>query len=114
MNRDRVDPPMHFVPLIDPPEAGWSPPTGERTTDQTNARPWDELSASGLLWLINASVFHPRGYALALHRNTMTNEIEGWSLVGDGSEPWSFSDEGLPAGYPTIDELFRLAKGTLR
>jgi hypothetical protein len=32
-----------------------------------DVRMFAELSPSGLLWLINVSVFHPRGYALAIH-----------------------------------------------
>lgn len=54
-------------------------------------RPFEELSDSGLLWLINRTVFHPRGYALAL---TVTDgEATGWSLLGDGSEPWQFGGD---------------------
>lgn len=53
-------------------------------------RPMPELSSSGLLWLINRQVFHPRGIALAL-------EVEAanprWRLRGNGTEPWSFETE---------------------
>lgn len=60
-------------------------------------RPFDELRATGLLWLINASVFHPRGYALAIH-------ADGWSLLGDGGEVWQFGDD-VP-----LDELLARVK----
>lgn len=54
-----------------------------------------ELREHGLLWLINRCVFHPRGYALAL--GTMSDgTLEGWTLLGDGSEPWRYDD--------TVDE----------
>lgn len=54
-------------------------------------RPFEDLSATGLLWLINRVVFHPRGYALAI---TVTDgKATGWSLLGDGSEPWQFGDD---------------------
>ncbi|MEO7260268.1 MAG: hypothetical protein ABI047_03260 [Jatrophihabitantaceae bacterium] len=44
-----------------------------------------DLRADGLLWLINRTVFHPRGYALAV-------EEPGGALylMGDGSTPWSY------------------------
>ncbi|MEV1013767.1 hypothetical protein AB0I89_23740 [Micromonospora sp. NPDC049801] len=68
-------------------------------------RPFGELSETGLLWLINATVFHPRGYALALHADS-TGTVTGWSLMGDGSEPWRFADD--------MNEQFAAAEQTLR
>lgn len=53
--------------------------------EDTPGRPWRELSESGLLWLINAVVFHPRGFALALSMNTRTGEVTGWDVLGDGT-----------------------------
>jgi hypothetical protein len=50
------------------------------------ARPFAELRESGMLWLINRVVFHPRGFALALDVDDKTGEAVGWSLRGDGSE----------------------------
>lgn len=48
-----------------------------------------DLQADSLLWLINRQVFHPRGYALALD-----TETGAFSLLGDGTEPWSFPGDG--------------------
>ena len=56
-------------------------------------RPFSELRSTGLLWLINVTVFHPRGYALAVVLNDETDEVTGWRLLGDGTEPWMFADE---------------------
>lgn len=57
-------------------------------------RPLAALRDSGLLWLINATTFHPRGYALALHYgHDQGDEVIGWSLVGDGTEPFMFDDD---------------------
>lgn len=67
-------------------------------------RGWDELRETGLLWLINRTVFHPRGFALALVRRE--GEIIGWRLLGDGSEVWSMAG-------PEDDE-YRAATETLR
>jgi hypothetical protein len=55
------------------------------------ARPWSELRDSGVLWLINRTVFHPRGFALALVMSG--GQPVGWKLVGDGSEPWRFDGD---------------------
>jgi hypothetical protein len=57
--------------------------------DQSPARPFAELSDSGVLWAINRALFHPRGYALALHRDE-TGAATGWLLLGDGTEPWFY------------------------
>lgn len=50
------------------------------------------LSEYGVLWLINRTVFHPRGYALSLIFEDGIEEPTGWSIIGDGSEPWKFDD----------------------
>ena len=78
-------------------------PIGEGPDD---GRPFSELRDEGLLWLINTTVFHPRGYALAIHFDH-EERATGWSLVGDGSEPWQMPDS------PTIDELFAKTKRLL-
>jgi hypothetical protein len=52
-------------------------------------RPFAELSGSGVLWAINRALLHYRGYALAIHRDADGNAT-GWSLQGDGSEPWFY------------------------
>lgn len=66
-------------------------------------RPFEDLSDSGLLWLINRTVFHPRGYALAI--TIADGKATGWSLLGDGSEPWEYGTDGA--------DKFRRAEATL-
>lgn len=70
-------------------------------------RPFAELRDSGLLWLINASVFHPRGFALSLTLDDDGNAT-GWSLRGNGSEAWIFaedvSDEAFAATLRTFSQ----------
>jgi hypothetical protein len=65
-----------------------------------------ELSESGLLWLINRVVFHPRGLALALYQDG--DQAHGWKLLADpASEPFTFPED--------IDRTgFRRAEATLR
>ncbi len=72
---------------------------------EDDCRPFSELSESGLLWLINATVFHPRGYALALQTDGDGNAI-GWSLRGDGRERWRFAGD--------MQKRFTAAEQTLR
>lgn len=75
------------------------------TAAKDSVRPVGELRDAGLLWLINATVFHPRGYALALHVDD-SGAVVGWSLMGDGSEPWRFAND--------MDARFAAAEQTLR
>jgi hypothetical protein len=67
-------------------------------------RPWHEIRESGLLWLINSAVFHPRGFALSVHIDKTTGVCTGWNLIGDGTEPWRFEGD--------IDSLFEAAENT--
>lgn len=62
-------------------------------------RPFGELRLHGLLWAINRYLLHPRGFALALHfddgtdaENDLTAPPTGWSILGDGSETWNFTE----------------------
>lgn len=70
-------------------------------------RPFADLRDSGLLWLINTSVFHPRGLALAIRLNE-AGVATGWELIfaGDGT-PFTYEDS------PEIDALFRAAEQTM-
>lgn len=69
-------------------------------------QPLLELSESGLLWLINRVVFHPRGVALALHEEG--GEAVGWSLLAaPEGEPFTFPE-------PVDTDSFRRAEATLR
>lgn len=69
-------------------------------------RPLLELSESGLLWLINRVVFHPRGLALALYQEG--DEARGWKLLA--------APEGEPFTFPeSVDtDSYRRAEATLR
>lgn len=71
-------------------------------------RPFSELRDSGLLWLINTTILHPRGYALAIHFNN-AGEATGWSIEGDGTERWAYASSAAPH----IDELFLKIKELL-
>jgi len=76
-----------------PRRQGYGSPTAQPSPPSSHgiSRPLDDLRTTGLLWLINTSVLHPRGYAMALHFND-DGICTGWSLIGDGSEPWVFAD----------------------
>jgi hypothetical protein len=75
----------------------------------TPVRPFEDLRTTGLLWLINTTVFHPRGYALALHFED-DGTCTGWSIMGDGQEPWQFGTDDdsvarVDAAFQAIREL---------
>jgi hypothetical protein len=76
-------------------------------TDNDGCRPFAELREHGLLWLINRTVFHPRGYALAFHVDEFDGASTGWQMLGDGTESWNYD--------PSVgeDELFRAAEAFL-
>lgn len=80
--------------------------TVEAIEDTSDARPFEDLRESGLLWLFNTTALHPRGYALALHFNEQ-GKCTGWSLVGDGRSPISFSEETARTGMDRVKETLR-------
>mgnify|MGYP006935510369 CR=1 FL=1 len=55
-------------------------------------RPFEDLQAEGLLWLINRSALHPLGCALAFHTDDEGN-VTGWSMLGDGTQVFGYSEE---------------------
>lgn len=83
-------------------------PQVEPTDDE--ARPFRELMEdTGLLWLINRMVFHPRGFALALvFADEDRQNPVGWQLVGDGTQVWTYD----PAEAVTEAERFAAATRT--
>lgn len=75
-----------------------------------SVRPFREIRDAGLLWLINTTVFHPRGYALALAFDADGNAT-GWKLLGDGTEPWVMPDHECDEQFAAASQLltFRAA-----
>ena len=45
-----------------------------------------DLRADGVLWAINRTLFHPRGFALGYDQ-----EKKSFMLKGDGTEPWQYA-----------------------
>lgn len=77
-------------------------------------RPIGELRDAGLLWLINRVVFHPRGFALAFDVADC-GDVNGWKLLGDGSEVWMFpsdaDDEEFAKAQATFDAITHRQSG---
>lgn len=69
-------------------------------------RPLHELMESGMLWLINRSTFHPRGFSLALETNDI-GEVIGWKILGNGKELWTYQQHN-------DEEKFFKAEETLK
>jgi hypothetical protein len=72
--------------------------------------PFDALRTSGLLWLINATVFHPRGFALYLALGE-DGGVTGWGLQGNGTEPWQFDESVAKDRFATVEALFAQQRG---
>ena len=73
-------------------------------------RTFGEFRDEGLLWLINTSVFHPRGYAIAFVYEDDDTEFKnptGWQIVGDGSEPWVMGDHIGDKQFLSVEKLFK-------
>lgn len=60
-----------------------------------------EFRDSGMLWLVNTAVMHPRGYAIAV-----TVAEDGTplvlSVVGDGTEPWCFDSDSVESFHAHV------------
>lgn len=76
-------------------------------TDNEPGLPFIELSHTGVLWLINKVVFHPRGFALGIVKNE-DDVITGWSMSGDGSEPWHFSEATDDECFKKVEEFLNI------
>lgn len=65
-----------------------------------------DVHGDGLLWLINRVVFHPRGFALG---HTPGHDAS-WVLLGDGSEPWTFSSTDDDALFAAVEATLQRAR----
>lgn len=68
--------------------------------DQVTSRV--NLSDDGVLWMINATIFHPRG--LALSRDLSGNLF----LIGDGEEVWTFNGDLSQEKKDAFENLIEL------
>ena len=66
-----------------------------------------EFQESGILWALNRYVFHPRGFGLAFTVDDKTEEVDGWFLIGDGTEVWSFDSETDDSGFERFSNLLK-------
>lgn len=84
-----------------------------RARSDDGVYPFEAAREHGLLWYINRVAFHPRGFALgfiyppdadpaAITRGDVTPV--GWTITGDGTEPWAFGD--MPDGGSIDDDQF--------
>lgn len=81
-------------------------------------RPFSDLRATGMLWAVNATLLHPRGFALAVEYGdapgivTGPRDALGWKLLGDGSEPWTFTDsEEIHAKFRAFEAFLTEHRG---
>lgn len=66
-----------------------------------------DLRADGVLWMINRTVFHPRGFALAVDIET-----GALTLMGDGTEAWNYEHGMEDPLFTAFNALLARAKFT--
>lgn len=71
---------------------------------------FNELENSGLLWLINRTVFHPRGFTFGLVPDANGNMV-GWAVVGDGKKCQKFDTEVDEIGFLTAETFLTKLRG---
>lgn len=64
-----------------------------------------DFQGDGLLWLVNKTTFHPRGFALA--RNPADGEFY---LLADGTEPITFDHDIDDEFFPRVEALLERAR----
>lgn len=74
------------------------------TTDQITTKV--DLREDGILWMLNTTVFHPRGLALAVSDGHLY-------LTGDGDEVWVFEEDVAESSFESFNAMIErhLAKG---
>lgn len=84
-----------------------------RARSDDGVYPFEAAREHGLLWYINRVAFHPRGFALGFiyppdadPAAIASGDISpvGWTITGDGTEPWAFGD--MPDGGSIDDDQF--------
>lgn len=58
-----------------------------------------DLREDGVLWMINTTIFHPRGLRLGVDPDGTL-----W-LFGDGSEPTLFTEELAERGFANFEQM---------
>jgi hypothetical protein len=68
-----------------------------------------EFRTSGLLWLLNRAVLHPRGFAVGFSYaegdDIDTAAPIGWVLYGDGTEAWRFPEDDPETEFMAVENL---------
>lgn len=87
----------------------WADPCPAKKDDSGPGLPWNELREFGILWLINKAVFHPRGFAFGIVMDE-DGTISGWSMSGDGSEPWNFPEAVDDECFARVEEFLNVLR----
>lgn len=74
-------------------------------------RPFEELLDTGMLWLLNRATLHPRGFALAIHRDD-DGKATGWSIIGDGTECWAYRNETDDEKFQAVEQFLNSLRPT--
>lgn len=86
---------------------------GTQQQTRTNAgygqRTAFDFKDDGVLWAINRTLFHPRGFALA--EVTSDEGVVSFVLLGDGQEPWCMPNDHVEdEKFEAFEELLQRAR----
>lgn len=71
---------------------------------------FNELEKSGLLWMINRYIFHPRGFTFGLVPDERGN-MTGWALLGTGKECYKFMSDMDDMGFLAAETFLAKKRG---
>lgn len=71
---------------------------------------FNDLENSGLLWMINRFIFHPRGFTFGLVPDEHGNII-GWTVLGDGKTCQRFLPDMDEMGFLTSETFLAKIRG---
>lgn len=85
---------------------------GVYRAEQRDAFSFDQLRETGVLFMVNRVLLHPRGYALALEYGEGEKEPRGWNIVGNGKEIWSFYHNEEQVHFDAFEHLLEISPTT--
>jgi len=71
---------------------------------------FNDLERSGLLWMMNRYIFHPRGFTFGLVPDEHGNII-GWTVLGEGKECLGFTKHMDDMGFLASETFLTKLRG---
>lgn len=78
--------------------------------ERKEARPVD-LIEDGVLWYINRTMFHPRGFALGFSVDADDPASSTFVMLGDGREVWTMGSTDEDEKFKAFEALLKRQRG---